>query len=247
MEDSGSGFDVTVVGRGIVYDENEVKTKTSCMTNEGLVKKRFGYTQQIFLQCKDYDRTNPRDTCLNLRDAEISKNGRFKTGYKSCLLSIHAKIKFVAAKGKRIRKMEVEIPNHDKCEAISQKVSDALKKLENGQDIHLKGQNEPSRIVVFDKDDEVTDWKQVYWNWKSHPHPDVPYCYNLRKVYNWHANTKFGICETDSVIYNFGFCSSSCKENQPFSDPNRRGYYWEMDATYHEIIDDKFIAFKSKH
>ena len=250
MEDSGSGFDVTIVGRGKVYDENESSTKTSCMTNEGMVKKRFVHYQEIFLQCKDYDRTKPRDTCLNLRDAEISKDGRYKTGYKSSLLSVHAKIKFVATSGRRSRKLEVEIPKNDKCEALSQKVNDALNKLEDAVDIQLKGQNEPSRIVVFDNDEKVTDWKEVYWNWKTHRigkhSPDVPYCYNLRKLYNWHSNTKFGICETDNDIYNFGFCSPSCKENQPFSDPTRKGYYWKMDAKYYEFLDDTFNVFKSK-
>ena len=57
---------VTVVGRGKVYDQftdEEGNKKHSCMTNEGVVKKRgpeYGPIQEIFLQCKGRTKLNFR-------------------------------------------------------------------------------------------------------------------------------------------------------------------------------------------
>ena len=66
-------FEVTAAGSGKIYQQykdNNGKIITSCMTNEGLVRKtdpQYSKTQSVFLQCKNYDRKK-KNSCISSSD-----------------------------------------------------------------------------------------------------------------------------------------------------------------------------------
>ena len=243
---------VTAVGRGKIYSEFKDKKgnkKQSCMTNEGLVKKKAWSTahiQEIFLQCK-HD-SNKEDNCLSMEDACIGAGDNTCKGYKHQLLSTNVKVQFFGNPQPPLNRMRISIPPNDECEKLSQKVNKAVDKLEKGKQriFHKDDGLGPSRILVFDKDGEDTEsLEEKYNKWKGQVAPTVPYCYNLKRLAQW------GICETLGNVnsYNFGFCSSSCKfkGTAPFQDGNNEIQFLEFKATYHETWDDTNDDWQSKY
>ena len=175
------------------------------MTNEGVVKRRepvYAHIKETFLQCKNYDPLK-RDSCIRVKDAEVYRgSNKMNDKYTRALISTDSKITFFDHNS--ARKMKIEIPENDQCEGLFDSVNKAVKKMTDEVAINflrddIKG---PSRIVVFDS--KVTDWVTEFHNWEksSSMFPNVPYCYNLRRL------EEFGICETEGRTYNFGFCSA---------------------------------------
>ena len=238
-------FKITAVGRGDLYREWKApfqtaggKKITSCMTNEGVVKKRepeYAHLTETFLQCKNYD-PDKRDSCIYVKDAEMYRGDNNKIDkYTSRLLSTDSKITFGDSSDNSGRKMKIEIPENDECEELYGATVKSVKKLTDEVGIKFirddgKG---PSRIVVFEND--VTDWVQEYQKWEKSPFmfSNVTYCYNLRRL------ETFGICETDDQTYNFGFCSPSCHihDRDEIKRDSRYRKQWELKAIYYENPD----------
>ena len=235
------GFEVTVVGRGDLYVDDDTQKISSCMTNEGVAKKRDPgneHVQETFLQCKDKDLAH-KYTCKGIKNAIVTIGSkRLDTkGYEENLISVYSKIRFVGYSLKHGRKMEIDIPENDECKTLSNAITDEVYKAD--KDISLLWKGEPSRIVVFNKPENLVDWDKEFFDWEKQPSPDIPYCYNLKKV------AKYGICETESDKYNFGFCSSSCLKKHPLDFDGRKRFYWELKAEYRETMD-KEDEFNSK-
>ena len=208
------------------------------MTNEGVAKKRdpgYEHVQETFLQCKDKDLAH-KYTCTGIENAIVSigNNRLAKNGYEENLISVHSKIRFLGYSLVHGREMEIDIPQNDECRKLSKAITDEIYKTDHP--INLKWKGEPSRIVVFNKHENVIDWEKEFFDWEKQPSPDIPYCYNLKKV------AKYGICETENDKYNFGFCSSSCIKINPFDSGWRKRLYWELKAEYREDVDkgDKY-------
>ena len=247
---------VTAVGRGLVYDEfkdRKGNKKQSCMTNEGLVKHKNienFQIQEIFLQCK-HD-INKDDKCLAMKDACMGEGDNVCKGYKHQLLSTNVKIDFFDHSKPPLRRMRISIPKNDDCEKLLPKVNKAISKLDKGRQriFHKDDGLGPSRILVFDKDEQDSEsFEDMYYKWRSlfEQDPSVSYCYNLKRLAQW------GLCETlgDSnsykIGYNFGFCSSSCKlkGSGPFKNGEKEIQYLEFKANYHETWDDKLDDYES--
>ena len=207
------------------------------MTNEGIVKKRgleYANIQAAFLQCKGYDR-DKRDSCTLVQDAMITKTGDNEyTGYRGTLLSTDIEIEFIKqASGNVVQtgpKMKIKIPQNDECEELSTKIKEAIANSDENKKSSYNTDDGlgPSRILVLDKDEKVSEWQEQYQKWEKQRSPDAPYCYNLKRL-NW-----YGICETENHLYNFGFCSISCKTKDPMDDPRKKGYSWKLNADYYE-------------
>ena len=240
---------VTAAGRGNLYDEyileygiDKGKRITSCMTNEGIVKNRgleYANIQAAFLQCKDYDR-DKRDSCTLVQDATIAKTGdKEYKGYRGTLLSTDIQIEFFKhTSGNVVHSgppMKINIPKKDECEQLSTKIKEAISNSdENKKRLYNTDDGlGPSRILVLDKDEKVSKWEKQYQRWEKQGSPDAPYCYNLKRL-NW-----YGICETENHLYNFGFCSISCKIKDPMDDPRKKGYNWALEANYYETKPNK--------
>ena len=250
--------EVTLVGRGIIYDEvgSDDAKLTSCVSNGERIHNEIPGNENIkFLPCKNYDRYHPEASCIRVQEATFSKGGKpYPTGYDKKLISTDLKIKFIGPPGKPGHKMEIEIPSDDRCEELSDKVMAATDQIKHDKKFHYFKDDEkgPSRIVVFDNDHENANFKRLFFLWekmgKSRNH--IAHCYNLNRV------EEHGICETKStfqlaatsgeyVKINFGFCGSSCWEftvrdlfwgNHPlWKEMNR--HQWEMKAIYYE--DDR--------
>ena len=154
------------------------------------------------------------------------------------LLSTDAKVEFHPGS-----KMKFTIQENDECEDLGGKVQYALDQLKVEE---LKFDTDdglgPSRIVVFDqkKGGKILDWRDQYRNWDKLTSPNVPYCYNLKRL------AQYGMCETESKWYTFGFCSRSCVFDVPYDD-ERADFYWELKANYYEALPhatDKFYGKK---
>ena len=212
-------FEVTAAGTGRVYGEYEDKTVTSCMTNEGVVRKsgtQYSNTQSGFLQCKNYDR-NKKDSCTSLKDATVEKNNKESKGYTSNWLSTDVEVIFSTPNN-----LKIKIPNNDECESLGPKIERAKNKDFIMEDRRGDDGRGPTRIVVFDDDDKVKDWREKYRKWDRQSSPNVPYCYNLHRLHR-------GICETEDPLYNFGFCSSSCVLPNPVFK-----FWMDMKADFHD-------------
>ena len=240
-EDMHQEIKVTASGRGKMYAEykdDEGNEFTSCMTNEGVVKSKLQehrHIRETFLQCKNYNR-DKKDRCIQMKDAIVSRSKIQQSqdrdneyiGYHNQLLSTEAKIDFLpGGEGSKIR-MKIKLPQNDECQKLSAKITESIKKLEAEKQIRFyrDDSNGPSRVVVFDEGESKSDWAKLYTDWEKTGFPNVPYCYNLTSL------AEFGICETDSEVYNFGFCSPSCLLEDPFDDDDRKRDYWEVKGIY---------------
>ena len=236
-------FEVTAAGTGKIYEQytnDQGKNVTSCMTTEGLARRRRLFSALFhpdFLQCKNYDRSD-KYSCVDLkgRSTTVVKDGKATQGYESSYLSVKMDISFPGP-----HQLRIEIPKDDECDRLEAKVEQAL--LENEIGFKKEDGRGPYRIAVFDDDDNAKDWKQKFREWDKQRSTNVQYCYNLNRV------GRYGICETEDLEYNFGFCSSSCRLPDP-SDSNvqQHALYWEMEATYYEnqisSNDEKYGKFR---
>ena len=218
---------------------------TSCMTNEGVVKKS-GNTQANFLPCMPYDREG-QHSCTLTKDANVLQGSREYRGYGG-LLSTDVEIEFIpkpsiTGKGPR---MKIKIKEDDQCVKLTQIVRNAFDRMAKELQINYQGEDTaaPSRVLVFEWDGSGKDWEERYADWEKGMSPNVAYCYNLEKL------AEFGICETDSQLYNFGFCSPGCQLlHSQWDDrvkPNER-YYWELRADFYDSKIDEDDAIHSKH
>ena len=237
-------FKVNIVGSGRRYDEAEKGNKkiNSCQTNGERVNNEIPGNREIkYLPCKNYNRKNPQSSCFKLEHARVSKDNKESVGYNQKWISTNIDISF-SENG-----MTVEIPVNDECERLSNKLTEAVKNFVKTDEIKFYGDDErgPSKIVVLS---EGKKFKESFQNWKTQPSTIHTYCYNLDKV------SKYGICETEenvqystdkgqSVITNFGFCSSSCltlnRDEVTTSNPNADKLVHkllEMKAIYHDDI-----------
>ena len=249
-----ASHEVTLVGRGDIYQENVFghDKRTSCITNgERVNNKKPGNENIKFKSCKNYDRNHPEGSCIRVQDATITKGGKpHSTGYDKNLISTDLSIKFMGEPGKPGRRMEIEIPQDDKCEELSNKVMEATDQLKHEGNFKFFKDDEkgPSRVVVFDNDHKHKNFKFDYFLWEKMGmcEKSCHHCYNLNRVEN------YGLCETESsqpsttfgqpIETNYGFCGSSCRtreirdlffEKDPnWKKVNRR--QWEMKATYYE-------------
>ena len=260
-------IDVKLVGRGTSYDEDAKgkPVKQTCITNgERVHNKMPGNTDFKFRQCKNYNReqemSETAKTCLEIREAVI-KDSTVTTQYKKDLISTNLKIKFLRQSNKPGRRMEIEIPKFDKCAELSDRVMEKLKQIKKDGKLKISKDDfkGPSRILVFDKNEDVgeenqeLEYKKMYQEWKKDPSKSNSYCYNRNRV------EEYGVCETDDTpLYfsgkwfkvNYGFCGSSCRTpNLPdlwtdhtfgygksrWRDWNR--IYWETNAVYYENLD----------
>ena len=231
-------FEVTAAGAGGIYQQYKDDTGkiiTSCMTNEGLVRKtgpKYSKSQSEFLQCKNYDRKK-RTSCTNLKDATVVKNDKDSKGYTSKWLSTNVEVSFPTP-----NKLRIKIPNIDECESLGPKIERAKNKgfkMEDGRGDDGRG---PARIVVFDDDENEKDWEEKFRKWfrNRESSPTVQYCYNLHRLGRW------GICETENPEYNFGFCSSSCVLSDPYFK-----FWMDMEAYYYENEISANDGYQSKH
>ena len=223
------------------------KKVTSCMTNEGVVKKS-GNTQANFLPCKPYD-LEGQHSCTLPSDAKVLQGskelGYGKKGYGG-LLSTDVEIEFipkVSIKDKGSR-MIIKVKEDDQCLKLTKIVRNAFDRVVKALQINYQGEDTaaPSRVLVFEWDGSGKDWEERYAEWEKGMSPNVAYCYNLEKL------AEFGICETDNQLYNFGFCSPGCQPLQ-WDDgerPNER-YYWELRADFYDSKIDEDDAIHSKH
>ena len=123
--------------------------------------------------------------------------------------------------------MRIKIPRDDECELLSPKVQRAVQDSPLRHAFETSDERGPSRIVVFDYDENAPYWRDLYRNWNKQSSPNVQYCYNLKRL------EQYGICETESEWYNFGFCSMSC--GVPCQGQSWE-HYWEMTADYYEDL-----------
>ena len=224
-------FEVTAAGTGAIYEQylnNQGKNVTSCMTTEGLARKKgtqYSSTHPEFLQCKNYDRQK-KDSCVLLTSATVVKGSIEKQGYKNRYLSANMDVSFPGPK-----QLRIEIPKDDECWRLTTKVQQAYMQLKNQIDLKMEDGQGPYRIAVFDDDDNVKDWKEKFREWDKQSSINGQYCYNLLRV------GKAGICETEDPVYKFGFCSDSCYLPDPSEDydtVHQFGLYWEIKANYYE-------------
>ena len=249
-QNSKGELKVSVVGRGKVYDQftdEEGEKQHSCMTNEGVVKKRgpeYGPIQEVFLKCK---LKLQEDVCVSMKNACAKKGNKKCTSYRHQLLSTSAQISFFQdSKGRRMR---ISLPRIDECDKLSKKVTNAINKLDKWRQRIFKQDDGlgPSRILVLDKGEKDMNLKEKYNEFKTQTIRNskgapVPYCYNLNRLAAW------GICETESDVYNFGFCSSSCKVKRilPVKVNKKIIQYFELTADYHETWEDTKDELHSK-
>ena len=256
MKKKNNELKVTVVGRGRVYDEltdEQGFKKHSCMTNEGVVKKRGqeyapngDVLKESFLQCK-YTSWK-EDICLLMKNACIKKGNSKCSGYNHQLLSTSAEISF--SRDSKGRRMRINIPRMDECQKLSKKVTNVIDKLDKWRQRIFKQDDGlgPSRILVLDKEDKDTNLREKYNEFKTQTiinskGAPVPYCYNLKRLAKW------GVCETEYDVYNFGFCSSSCKlkGKAPFQINKKLVQYLELTADFHEHWNDADDDYHSKY
>ena len=160
-------------------------------------------------------------------------NHKDSEGYTSKWLSTDVEVSFPTP-----NKLRIKIPNDDECESLGPKIEQAKNKgfkMEDGRGDDGRG---PARIVVFDDDEKEEDWGEKFRKWfqNRQSSPTVQHCYNLHRLGRW------GICETESSWYNFGFCSSSCV----LSDPYLR-FWMDMEAYYYENEISANDGYQSKH
>ena len=229
-------------------DFKKNKKVTSCMTNEGVVKKS-GNTQANFLPCMPYDLEGQHSCTLPI-DAKVLQGskelGYGKKGYGG-LLSTDVEIEFipkVSIKDKGPR-MIIKIKEDDQCLKLTKIVKNAFDRTVKALQINYQGEDTaaPSRVLVFEWDGSGKDWEERYAEWEKGMSPNVAYCYNLEKL------AEFGICETDNPLYNFGFCSPGCQklhsQRDDRSKPHER-YYWELRADFYDSNIDEDDAIHSK-
>ena len=217
-------IDVIHVGRGLNYEEirSGWPIKSSCVTNGERIHNSIpGNSDFKFRECKNYNREHPEKSCYNVRDAVVKNR---KDSYRKDLISTGFKIKFPKESGQGNNQMEIDIPKNDKCEELSDKIMNALDRLNNEEKIkYLKDdQKGPSRIIIFEKKEKASKFtneihfQRQYIRWEKNPTRSYANCYNLKRV------EQYGTCETEgtkiystifghSVKINYGFCGSSCK------------------------------------
>ena len=230
---------VKMAGRGIQYQEfydKHWEKHTTCLTNEGLMKNRqHGYegAQHIFLPCKDFDIERAKDTCIPLKRVFVrSKDGSSLTADKISAISTNSKVTF----DEMVKEIDIDETEDYDCEEIFRESMKAFNAIEKGTRMKLANDfgGDPDTIVLFDKNDSITNWDKAYFNWEKQPEStNVMSCYNLKKL------GAYGICETESEKYHYGFCGSSClaKDDKERIKEKEKNLYWEMDAEYHENYD----------
>ena len=230
------------------------KPFTSCITNGERIHNDLPDNSKFkFLTCKNYVRQknhgNDIGNCFGIENAKIKIDGKTNSGYKKGLISTDLTITFSGQAGDQNREMEIQIPKADMCEDLSDEVMKLLYK-GGGLELTREDLKEPSRIVVFEKDDKNTNMDSYFLAWEKLQYQNhYAYCYNIKRV------LKFGVCEVTRTFHqpqlhqsnqkvkiDFGFCGSSC------GTPNMNDLYfsqyaeyqtwnrqlWEIKAIYHE-------------
>ena len=217
--------DVVIAGRGVGYEQRtdlkeltahgkaKSETYTTCYTNQGMVRKEkpeLSSEPHIFIRCKDYERdmnddaTENKNHCIQFEKARVNGNELDETTFK--WMSTDADLR-VTPDGDRY-----DIDTDDNCnqlwESAEEYIAQTIKADPNNvlpYALNRGGINyEPDILIVVEEDEPVKEWTQIFKQWTYEGTGPGFRCFNFRGLA---AN---GICQTDSTLYPWGFCSRSC-------------------------------------